>query len=181
MRIIGGRYRNRRIDPPKDIDARPTTDFAREGLFNILHHSLPLEGLAVLDLFAGTGAVSAEFLSRGAEKVVSVEMDRLLNSHLLRLARDLDDPGWRIVKADVFQFLRGHQGTYDIIFADPPFRLPGTEELPTLVREAGLLSSDGTLIVEHPKDIDLHTDPWFRRQRDYGTVQFSFFSPADRP
>ncbi|MCB9169806.1 MAG: 16S rRNA (guanine(966)-N(2))-methyltransferase RsmD [Flavobacteriales bacterium] len=180
MRIVGGRHRNRRIEPPRGIDARPTTDFAREGLFNILQHSVALEGIAVFDLFAGTGAVSIEFLSRGAEKVVSVEQDRTLYAHLVRLQRELGEPGWQIVHADVFRSLHGHQEPFDIIFADPPFHLPGTDRLPTLVREAGLLAPDGTLIVEHPKELDMQADPWFRRQRDYGTVQFSFFTSEIR-
>ena len=115
MRVVGGRHRGRRIEPPKGIEARPTTDFAKEALFNILQHSVPLEGIRVLDLFAGAGGISVEFLSRGAENVISVERDRTLFAHLQRLARDLDEPGWQQVKADVFTFLRGNRGKYDII------------------------------------------------------------------
>lgn len=178
MRIVGGIYKGRTIRPPKTTVARPTTDFAKEGLFNILHHSVPLEGIRVLDLFAGTGSISLEFLSRGAEEVISVEQDRELFAHLQRAARDLSITNWHMVKSDVFAFLRAHRGVFDVIFADPPFGLEGTERIPTLVREAGLLAPDGLLIVEHPRNTDMGTDPWFDRQRPYGNVYFSFFKPS---
>ncbi|MCC6401996.1 MAG: RsmD family RNA methyltransferase [Flavobacteriales bacterium] len=178
MRIVGGRHRNRRIDPPKGIEARPTTDFAREGLFNILQHSTALEDIRVLDLFAGTGGISAEFLSRGAAQVISVEQDARLFAHLQRLARELNEPGWSLVRADVFLYLRHTTGPYDIVFADPPFHLAGTETLPALVRDGGLLAPDGLFILEHPRGIDLAGDPWFRKRRTYGSVHFSFFSPT---
>lgn len=174
MRVVGGRHRGRRIEPPKGIEARPTTDFAKEALFNILQHSVPLEGIRVLDLFAGAGGISVEFLSRGAENVISVERDRTLFAHLQRLARDLDEPGWQQVKADVFTFLRGHRGKYDIIFADPPFALEAPERIPTLVFEAGLLEEDGLLILEHPGTVDHSATPGFREHRAYGSVHFSF-------
>ncbi len=178
MRIVGGRHRNRRIAPPKGIEARPTTDFAREGLFNILQHSVALEGIRVLDLFAGTGAVSVEFLSRGAVAVTSVEHDARLFAHLQRVARDLSEPGWSLARADVFQYLRHARGPYDIVFADPPFHLEGTLRLPALVREGGLLAPDGLFILEHPRGVDPGSDPWFVKQRTYGSVHFSFFSPT---
>ncbi|MBS1583431.1 MAG: 16S rRNA (guanine(966)-N(2))-methyltransferase RsmD [Bacteroidetes bacterium] len=178
MRIVGGRYKGRRIQPPKSTVARPTTDFAKEGLFNILQHSVPLEGIRVLDLFAGTGSISLEFLSREAEEVISVEQDRELFAHLQRTARELNATNWHLVKSDVFTFLQGHRSTFDVVFADPPFHLEGIERIPTLVREAGLLAPDGLLIVEHPKDVDMRTDPWFDRHRPYGNVHFSFFKPT---
>lgn len=177
MRVIGGKYRNRRIDPPAGIDARPTTDFAKEGLFNILHHSVPLEGIRVLDLFAGTGNMSLEFLSRGAAEVISVDSDRKLFDFMQRMARDLGGTGWRMVKGDVFTFLRGHRSEYDIVFADPPFAMEGIERIPTLVMEAGLLGKDGLLIMEHTEKLKLDTLPGFQRQRSYGLIQFSFFVP----
>lgn len=177
MRVIGGKYRNRRIDPPSGIDARPTTDFAKEGLFNILHHSVALEGIRVLDLFAGTGNMSLEFLSRGAAEVISVESDRKLHDFVGRLARDLGETRWRMVKGDVFTFLRGHRGEYDIIFADPPFAMEGIERIPTLVMEAGLLGTDGMLILEHTGKLKFDHLPGFQRQRSYGLIQFSFFGP----
>lgn len=180
MRIVGGKYKGRKIHPPKSIRARPTTDFAKEGLFNILQHTVPLEGIRVLDLFAGTGNISVEFLSREAGEVISVEQDRDLFTHLQTTARLLNATNWHHVKADAFTFVKGHRATYDIIFADPPFNLEGTESLPNLVREAGLLDPEGLLIIEHPKDVNMSADPWFDRHRPYGNVHFSFFKPAPK-
>ena len=176
MRIVGGKYRNRRIDPPTGIEARPTTDYAKEGLFNVLHHSVALEGIRVLDLFAGTGNIALEFLSRGAREVVSVDQDRKLFAFMQRLAREWNEPAWRMVRSDVFTFLRGHRGRYDIIFADPPFQLEGIDRIPTLGFEGGLLEPDGLLIVEHSEHTDLSGLPGYLRTRNYGTVRFSFFS-----
>ena len=178
MRVVGGKYRGRRIQPPKGMEARPTTDFAKEGLFNILQHSVPLEGIAVLDLFSGTGNIAVEFLSRGAERVLSVEQDRALFDHLQRTARDLNETGWSMVRADVFTFLNAHRGRYDIIFADPPFTLDGIERVPALVMQNGLLEPDGHLIVEHQRRVDLSTQPGFWMHRPYGAVHFSFFRPV---
>jgi len=181
MRIVGGKYRNRRIHPPPGIDARPTTDFAKEGLFNVLHHSVPLEGIRVLDLFAGTGNISLEFLSRGAAEVVSVEKDRKLVEHIQRMAIGLGEKAWRTVRADVFTFLTTHRGRYDIVFADPPFHLEGIERIPTLVFDAGLLEAGGLLIVEHSERTDLGALPGHQRTRAYGTIHFSFFQPPTPP
>ncbi|MBL7965205.1 MAG: 16S rRNA (guanine(966)-N(2))-methyltransferase RsmD [Flavobacteriales bacterium] len=175
MRIIGGKYRGRRIHPPKEMLARPTTDFAKEGLFNMLHHSVPLEGIRVLDLFSGTGNLAVEFLSRGAEQVVSVERDRVLFGYMQQLARQLGESNWHMVKADVFAFLATHRATYDIVFADPPFEMEGIERIPTLVLEGGLLEKDGLLIVEHSERTSLKLLPGFVKNRSYGTINFSFF------
>ncbi|MCO6482597.1 MAG: RsmD family RNA methyltransferase [Flavobacteriales bacterium] len=179
MRIIGGRYKGKRIAPPREIVARPTTDFAKEALFNILQHSIPLEGIRVLDLFAGAGGISLEFLSRGAAEVVSVEQDRMLYGHLQRTARDMAIDNWRLAKADVFTFLDADRGQYDLIFADPPFHLPETAGLPAHIRGRGLLAPDGLLIVEHYKTLDLSADPWFDVGRKYGNIHFSFFTPKE--
>ncbi len=191
MRVIGGKYQGRRIHPPKSTIARPTTDFAKEGLFNILQHTVPLDGIRVLDLFAGTGNMSVEFLSRDAQEVISVEQDRELFAYMQRVARDLQATNWHHVKADAFTFVKSAGGVsllgrdgregYDIIFADPPFNLEGTELLPSLVRGSGILAPDGLLIIEHPKDVNLSADPWFDRHRPYGNVHFSFFKPTPPP
>ena len=178
MRIVGGKYKGRRILPPKSTRARPTTDFAKEGLFNILHHTVPLEGIRVLDLFAGTGSISLEFLSREAEEVISVEQDRELFVHMQGAARTLQATNWHHVKGDAFTFVKSHRSVYDIIFADPPFDLEGTALLPGLVRDAGILAPDGLLVIEHPKNVHMETDPWFDRHRPYGSVNFSFFKPT---
>jgi 16S rRNA (guanine(966)-N(2))-methyltransferase RsmD len=175
MRIVGGKYRNRRLHPPGEMEARPTTDFAKEGLFNVLQHSVALDGIRVLDLFAGTGNISLEFLSRGAAEVISVEQDRDLFAFMQRTARELNENGWRMVKGDVFTFLNSHRGIYDVVFADPPFHLDGIERIPALVREAGLLGDDGTLILEHHEKTDVSALPGYQRTRAYGTIRFSFF------
>lgn len=178
MRVIGGKYRNRRIDPPRAMHARPTTDYAKEGLFNILQHKIPLEGIRVLDLFAGTGSISVEFLSRGASEVVSVEQDRTLTTHMERTRDRLSENGWQVVRSDVFSYLQGRHGEFDIVFADPPFDLARTAELPGLVLDAGLVSADGLLIVEHSKHLDLAALPAHQATRKYGMVHFSLFHPS---
>lgn len=177
MRIVGGKYKGRRIVAPKNDLARPTTDFAKEALFNILQHSIALEGIRVLDLFAGTGGISAEFLSRGADEVISVEQAPLLHAHLQHMVRELDASNWFVVRADAFTYLTADRGRYDLIFADPPFHAEGTAKLPALIREADLLAPDGLLIVEHPRNVDLSSDPWFERCRKYSNIHFSFFTP----
>ena len=177
MRIVGGKYRNRRLHPPHEMEARPTTDFAKEGLFNVLQHSIPLEGIRVLDLFAGTGNISLEFLSRGAAEVISVEQDRNLYAFMQRTARELNENGWRMVKGDVFTFLGSHRGQYDVVFADPPFHLDDLDRIPDLVHQAGLLGEEGVLIVEHHEKTDPSQWAGYQRTRQYGTIHFSFFGP----
>jgi len=175
MRIVGGKYRNRRLHPPNEMEARPTTDFAKEGLFNVLQHSIALDGIRVLDLFAGTGNISLEFLSRGASEVISVDQDRDLFNFMQRTARELNETNWRMVKSDVFTFLGSHRGVYDVVFADPPFHLEAVDRIPTLVRAAGLLGTDGILILEHHEKTDVSQLPGFQRTRKYGAIHFSFF------
>lgn len=177
MRIIGGRFKGKRITPPKGITARPTTDFTKEALFNILQHSIALEGIHVLDLFAGAGGISLEFLSRGADEVISVEQDPALYGHFKRTAAGLGVANWHAVKADVYTHLGSDRGKYDVIFADPPFHAEGTPTLPALIRERGLLAPDGLLIIEHPREVDLSGDPWFDVCRKYSNIHFSFLSP----
>ena len=178
MRVVGGKYRGRRIDPPKGMEARPTTDYAKEGLFNILQHGVPLEDIRVLDLFSGSGSIAVEFLSRGAESVLSVEHDRDLFNHLQRTARALGETNWHMLKGDVFTFLATHRSSYDIIFADPPFSMEGIERIPMLVMEHGLLEPDGLLVVEHNARVNMSALPGFWKHRPYGAVHFSFFKPV---
>ncbi len=178
MRVIGGKYRNRRIDPPRGMEARPTTDYAKEGLFNVLQHRVPLEGIRVLDLFAGTGNVSLEFLSRGAQEVISVEQDRGLTAYMERTMRALEVDNWRVVRGDVYTYLKGHPGRFDIVFADPPFHAEGIEQLPGLILDAGLVDDDGLLIVEHHRRTSLEALPNHHVTRQYGTVHFSLFHPT---
>lgn len=176
MRVVGGKYRNRRIVPPQKIDARPTTDFAKEGLFNVLQHSTALEGIRVLDLFAGTGSMSLEFLSRGAAEVISVEQDPKLFGFIQRTASELNETTWRAVRSDVFTFLNSHRGLYDIVFADPPFYMEGIERIPQMVLENGLIGTDGLLILEHHDKINFKSVPGYQKTREYGMIEFSFFA-----
>jgi 16S rRNA (guanine966-N2)-methyltransferase len=177
MRVIGGKYRGRRIDMPRTLSARPTTDFARESLFNILQHSEPLEEIRVLDLYAGSGAISLEFLSRGAATVVSVDHDAATFAHLQRVAKDFPDANWQQVRCDAVAFLRAQVRGFDIVFADPPFEMEGIEQLPGMVLDSGVLAEEGLFILEHPQHVHTEELAGFRRHRRYGTVHFSFFRP----
>ena len=131
----------------------------------------------MLDLFAGVGGISLEFLSRGADEVISVEQDDALYGFFKRTATDLALTNWHAVKADVFTYLGSDRSSYDLIFADPPFHSEETGTLPALIRERGLLASDGLLIIEHPREVDLSGDPWFDVCRKYSNIHFSFLSP----
>ena len=177
MRVVGGKYRGRRLHPPTRLRARPTTDFAKEGLFNVLQHSIELDGIEVLDLFAGTGAISLEFLSRGASSVVSVDTDKQAVSYIQKLAQEVQDNTWQVVRADAFGFLNTYASQKDIIFADPPFNLLKHQKLVTRVIEKKLLKTDGSLIIEHPKEVDLSEEMGYQNTRNYGNLNFSFFKP----
>ncbi|MCB0794557.1 MAG: 16S rRNA (guanine(966)-N(2))-methyltransferase RsmD [Flavobacteriales bacterium] len=177
MRVISGKYKGRRILPPKGMEARPTTDYAREGLFNILRHNEPLEGIDVLDLFAGTGSVSLEFLSNGARRVVSVEQDKALCDHIQRTAVQLNETSWQVIRGDVMAVIGSLRGSFDIVFCDPPFTSAITDQLPERILSSGLLVQDGLLVVEHSERLDLSALPGFEHRRAYGSVHFSFFRP----
>lgn len=175
MRIINGKYKGKRLTAPKKLSARPTTDFAKESLFNILHNSFDMEGLEVLDLFAGTGNIGFEFASRGAAKVTAVDIEWQAHSWIQRTAKELDFP-LRSIKSNVFKFLKNKVGSYDIIFADPPYDNEHIAEIPKLVFEKKLLKEGGMLIVEHDEYTDLRKAEHFLEHRKYGKVNFSFFS-----
>lgn len=175
MRIISGKYGRRRFDVPTNITARPTTDMARENLFNVLGNIIDLEGKTVLDLFAGTGAMSFEFLSRGAAQVTVVEKARTQCEFIKRVQQQLDDPNLMLVRGDVFKFIAGCRQSFDVVFADPPYDLPRFAEVPELVLNSPLVH-DGTLfIMEHPREHDFSVLPHFSQQRVYGKVNFSLF------
>lgn len=175
MRIIRGKYGRRRFDVPKNITARPTTDFARENLFNVLENLEELEGKKTLDLFAGTGAISLEFLSRGCSSVTAVEKARVQTSFLKSLQSTLHDPAFHIVHADVFRFIATDTESYDIVFADPPYALPWFAEVPERVLASQLVKPGGLFILEHGKDYDFSQHPYFFQHRAYGSVNFSMF------
>lgn len=179
MRIISGKYGRRRFDVPTNITARPTTDMARENLFNVLGNLIDLEGMTVLDLFAGTGAMSFEFLSRGAAQVTAVEKARTQAEFIKRVQQHLGDSNLTLVRGDVFKFLSTCRQSFDVIFADPPYDLPRFGEIPKLVLDSPLVH-DGTLfIMEHPREHDFSALPHFSQQRVYGKVNFSLFEIGD--
>lgn len=177
MRVIAGKYKHRHFDVPRTFKARPTTDFAKENLFNILQNVYIDfdDEPKVLDLFAGTGSMSLEFLSRGCEKVVSVEKDHRHYQFINRVARELKDPAWAVVMGDVFKYLQHCHDSFDIIFADPPYALPTLSELPDTVLNSGLLAKGGLFILEHGKTNNFADNPYLIDYRVYGSVNFSFF------
>ncbi len=179
MRIISGKYKRRRFDVPKNIKARPTTDFARENLFNVLNNIIDFEDIKALDLFAGTGAISFELLSRGADMVVSVEKHPTQFYFIKKVAAELKDENIVAIKVDVFKYIQSSREKFDFIFADPPYDLPNLEEIPGLILKQGLLKEDGLLIVEHSKKNDFSDMPEFDELRTYGSVNFSFFTIKD--
>ena len=176
MRIISGQCKGRIITPPRNLRARPTTDFAKENLFNVLAgFGFDYGECDVLDLFAGTGSVSYEFASRGARTVTAVEINAVHHSFIRRTAAELGFKGLFPVKANVFNYLRACTRRFDMVFSDAPYDLPGSEEVITLVFERELLNEGGLLIFEHSKGHDFSTHPRFLQIRSYGSVQFSLF------
>lgn len=176
MRIISGEYGRRRIQPPKNLPVRPTTDIAKEGLFNILTNRISFSGKSVLDLFSGTGAISYEFISRGSSPVTSIE----LNFQCVRFIKSTSDKfhmeNHKTIRIDVFRFLKSTKDKFDIVFADPPYDLANIKEISTLVFEQDLLNKNGYLIIEHPREIDFSEQKHFIEHRKYGKVNFSFFN-----
>lgn len=178
MRIIGGIYKRRRFEVPRTFKARPTTDFAKENLFNVLSNYLDFEELTALDLFAGTGSISIELVSRGCSRVVSVEKDSLHFSFINKIIRELKTDKCIPIRGDVFRFLSGCKQQFDFIFADPPYELPGLSTIPDVVFERNLLHDDGIFVLEHGKNDHFEEHPNFFDKRVYGSVNFSFFRKA---
>jgi len=178
LRIIGGKYRGRRIVPAHGLRARPTTDFARESLFNILNNRIDFESAAVLDLFSGTGSISFEFASRGTAIVHLVEKDMKHFTAIVRIINDIGIPNIRPVHIDVKAFLKTCTFKYDVVFADPPYELVWLRSIPDLVLGAGILKEDGFFILEHPRNMSFSSHPSFFEHRNYGGVNFSFFRTA---
>ena len=175
MRIITGKFRGKQIHPPVNLPVRPTTDFAKESLFNILNNLVDIEGLHVLDLFAGTGSISYEFFSRGSETVTAIDIDTRCVAFINRTALEMKAENLEGVREDVFQFLKHPFGEYEIIYADPPYNMPGIDSLPDLVLSSPVLKGDGLFILEHSRDHDYSEHPLFDQHRKYGNVNFSFF------
>ena len=175
MRIIGGKYRGRRINPPQGFRARPTTDFARESLFNIIANRIDFEEIEILDLFAGTGSISYEFASRGAKTVHTIEKDLTNISFIRKNVSEMRMANIKPVHIDVKTFLKACKYTYDIIFADPPYSLPWIADLPELIINARILADGGFLVIEHPGSIFFSSNSFLFEHRSYGSVNFSFF------
>lgn len=176
MRIISGKYKGRRITAPKNLPVRPTTDMSKEALFNILNNHFNLSSLRILDLFAGTGNISYEFSSRGAQPIIAVDADFGCVNFIKKTSKDFE-MDITAIKSDVFKFLERHHGEYDVIFADPPYDMKEEDfkKIPELVFSQELLSEDGMLIIEHSKHTSLENEGYFTAERHYGGSVFSFF------
>ncbi len=175
MRIISGKYGHRRFQVPTNITARPTTDMARENIFNVMGNWVDFEGLNVLDLFSGTGAMSFEFLSRGCASVTSVEKASTQYNFIRKVKEQLHEENLLQVKGDVFKFIASCKQKFDIIFADPPYDLPNFAEIPQLLLNSAMLKDDTIIIVEHSKVYNFAHLPHFFQQRVYGKVNFTVF------
>jgi 16S rRNA (guanine966-N2)-methyltransferase len=176
MRIISGKYKGRRITPPKNLPVRPTTDMSKEALFNVLNNHFNFSGLNVLELFAGTGSISYEFASRGCAPILCIDGDLGCVNFIKKTSKEFDFE-ITALKNDVLKFLEKHTGNYDIIFADPPYDLSqeNFEKIVTTIFEKQLLSEDGMLVVEHSKYTKLEQLEHFSFQKNYGGSVFSFF------
>ncbi len=175
MRVITGKYKGRHFDVPREFKARPTTDFAKENLFNVLNGYIDWEDKCALDLFSGTGSITLELLSRGCRRVVSVERDPLHYRVITEFINRLGDENAFPVRGDVFKFIKNAREQYDFIFADPPYTLPNIPELPDLILGRDLLLPDGVFVLEHGKGDSFDSHPRFVEHRSYGSVNFSFF------
>ena len=175
MRIISGKYRGKIISPPSGFRARPTTDFAKESLFNILTNIYDFEEISVLDLFSGTGGISYELASRGCNSIDAVEINPQHVAFIKQTAKELQLNQLHIIRNDAFKFLNFCTATYDLIFADPPYEFERLEQIPNTVFDRNLLNKDGVLILEHSDNYDFSTIERFTKRRHYGGVNFSFF------
>ncbi|MDT8402407.1 MAG: RsmD family RNA methyltransferase [Bacteroidales bacterium] len=175
MRIISGSHKGRLIRPPAGLKLRPTTDMAREGLFNILNNIIDYTELHVLDLFAGTGSISYEFASRGAEVVHAVDINSKHASFIRNTALKLDMTCIEVFRADVRKYTGSTLNTFNLIFADPPYKLEWISDIPDLIINSGCLRPGGWLILEHPRDNTFTHHTYFAQHRKYGSVNFTFF------
>jgi len=175
MRIISGKLKGRRINPPTSISARPTTDFAKEGLFNLLSNRIDFEDANVLDLFAGTGSLSLEFVSRECKSITAIEQSERHCAFIRKACTELKIDNLLLLKADVFKFVEKTRLQYDLVFADPPYDLPNLADLPDIIFKNNILSENGLFILEHSAKNNFEQHPYFAEHRHYGNVNFSFF------
>lgn len=179
MRIISGKYKSRRIQLPSNFKARPTTDMARESLFNILNNRIDWESTSALDLFSGTGCIAIEFVSRGCPHVISVETDSRNHAFIQKIKEQLDAKELLAIKSNAFSYIKSCKQTFDLIFADPPYDLKNLESIPSKIFEHELLNEDGIFILEHSKKNTFTEHPFFKEERKYGSVHFSFFEKSN--
>ncbi len=176
MRIVGGEFGGRRFHPPAKIPARPTTELAKEGLFNMLTHLIDFEGISTLDLFGGTGSISYELASRGAERLILVERDKTTIDFIKKTVKELGiEKKAQVMFGDVFKFMKQCDEQFDFIFAGPPYALINIDDLPLLVFEKDLLKEGGIFVLEHTPRNDYQHHPSFFKMKNYGTTIFSLF------
>jgi 16S rRNA (guanine(966)-N(2))-methyltransferase RsmD len=176
MRIISGEHGRRRINPPANMPhTRPTTDIAKEGLFNIISNNLAIEELKTLDLFGGTGSISYELASRGAKDLTVVEKDSKMYDFIKKTAIELKLENFKVLKTDVFRFIEECTDKYDFIFAGPPYALGNIDDLPGLIFDKQLLNCKGWFVLEHTPRNDYKKFPFYTTERNYGTTVFSIF------
>lgn len=175
MRIIRGKYGRRRFDVPGNITARPTTDFARENIFNVIENIIDMEGIRALDLFAGTGAISFELLSRGAASVTAVERAPVQGRFITETARKLGDENLHLIRMDALRYIATAPASFDFVFADPPYDMDRFEDIPARILASGLIAPGGLFIIEHSGKHDFSSLPHFHSHRTYGSVNFSLF------
>lgn len=176
MRIISGAHKGKKITAPSGLPVRPTTDLAKESLFNILNNYFYFDQIKVLDLCAGTGNVSYEFAARGAESVISVEINNQAAQFISKTASDLGFTNLHVIKSDALHFLGMCKQAFNVIFADPPYNWEHYARIPELVFENNLLLPEGFLVIEHPKDVSFEEHPKIYQHRIYGRVNFSIFA-----
>ena len=176
MRIISGKNKGRKINAPKTLPVRPTTDFAKESLFNIINNNFDYENIDVLDLFSGTGCISYEFASRGARSVIAVERSFKCIDFINKTVYEIRFSNIKVIRANVFSFLNTITKKFDLIFADPPYSMPKIEKITELVYKNNLLKKNGCLIIEHSDKSSFSDHEYFLKQRNYGSVNFSFLS-----
>lgn len=175
MRIIRGKYGRRRFDVPHNISARPTTDFARENIFNVLENMIDFDGISAIDLFAGTGAISLEMVSRGARKVTAVELAPTQYRFIDKVRQQLNCHELNVVKGDALKYIAAAGATVDLVFADPPYDMEGFDDIPRKILDSPAVGPDTIVVVEHGKTRDFSSMPEFVQHRAYGSVNFSMF------
>ena len=176
MRIIGGEHGGRKFNPPNKMPyTRPTTDIAKEGLFNVLQNNLDFEEIRTLDLFGGTGSISYELASRGVEDLTIVEKDAAMYDFIKKTAATLRIENFQVIKMDVFKFINNCTEKFDFIFAGPPYALTTIDDLPKNVFEKQLLKKEGWFVLEHTPRNSYKSFPFYKTERNYGTTIFTTF------